>query len=164
VPNLAATLGLRFPPDRPRSILRAVCSGLLWGGAAALFGALYLLALEAWPPLQEFKEQSLNKMRLAVGPAGTWLAVLAILLAPPFEEFLFRGLLFRGIRRSSKLWAAVAGSAAIFAIVHPPISLVPVFAMGLAAALSFERTGILLAPIIVHVVYNSVTMLANLAI
>ncbi|MFQ6134004.1 MAG: type II CAAX prenyl endopeptidase Rce1 family protein, partial [Armatimonadota bacterium] len=38
---------------------------------------------------------------------------------------------------------ASAGSAALFAVVHPPLSMLPVFIMGLLAALAFERTRLL---------------------
>jgi hypothetical protein len=62
-------------------------------------------------------------------------AVLAIRAAPQFEEFIFRGLIFGGLRRTMGVAASVTASAAIFAIVHPPVSVIPVFGLGLAAAL-----------------------------
>jgi len=37
------------------------------------------------------------------------------------EEYLFRGLLFRALDRESGGWRAVAGSAAFFAVYHPPL-------------------------------------------
>ena len=49
----------------------------------------------------------------------------------------------------------VFASAAVFAVVHPPISMLPVFVLGVATALSFERTRLLLVPMIVHAVYNA---------
>jgi len=82
-------------------------------------------------------------------------------LAPLCEEFIFRGLLFRGLRRDLPLpWAAVA-SAAVFAIIHPSLGVVPVFGLGLAAAIAYERTGWLLAPVLAHAVYNGVVVLLS---
>ena len=79
--------------------------------------------------------------------------------APFFEEFIFRGLVYRGLRRSNGVWASALGSAAIFAIVHRPYSFVPVFAVGLICAFVFERTRMLWAPILVHMIYNGAVIL-----
>src|SRR5262249_35077448 len=58
------------------------------------------------------------------------LAVVAIGFAPLAEEYLFRGLLFRAIDREWGGWRAFVGGAALFAIYHPPISWLPVGALG----------------------------------
>ena len=81
---------------------------------------------------------------------GLWMLPLALIAAPLFEEFIFRGLIFGGLRRSFGVWPAALASAAIFAIVHPAISIVPVFVLGVCAALVYERSRSLLAPMIVH--------------
>jgi hypothetical protein len=39
--------------------------------------------------------------------------------------------------------------------VHPPLSALPVFVLGLAAAAVFQRGGLLLAPILAHATYNA---------
>jgi membrane protease YdiL (CAAX protease family) len=90
--------------------------------------------------------------------AVAWLAALAIAAAPVFEEFIFRGLVFGGLRRSFGPAAATLASAAIFAIVHPPMSVIPVFLMGVCAALIYERTKLLAAPMTVHAVYNAAVL------
>ena len=84
-----------------------------------------------------------------------WLALLAVAAAPIFEEFIFRGLIFGGLRRLLGLTPSVLASAAIFALVHPPPAVIPVFGLGVAAALVYERTGFLLGPMMVHAVYNA---------
>lgn len=94
--------------------------------------------------------------------AGLWLLGLAVLAAPVFEEFIFRGLLFGGLRRSMGVRQAMLASAAVFAIVHPPLSMLPVFVLGLCAALAYEGTGSLLAPMITHALYNAVVVGAQL--
>ena len=58
------------------------------------------------------------------------------------------------------LWPAALASAALFAIVHPPFAAPPVFVLGALAALSFELSGLLIAPMAAHAVYNAVVMLA----
>ncbi|MFL4979605.1 MAG: CPBP family intramembrane glutamic endopeptidase, partial [Xanthobacteraceae bacterium] len=63
-----------------------------------------------------------------------------------------------GLRRSFGPRVATLASAAIFAIVHPPISVIPVFIMGVGAALVYQRAGMLLAPIVLHAVYNATVL------
>jgi ABC-2 type transport system permease protein len=78
-----------------------------------------------------------------------------LIAAPVFEEFIFRGLIYGGLRRSFGVWPATLASAAVFAIMHPAISIAPVFVMGVCAALVYERTRSLLAPMLTHLVYNA---------
>jgi len=85
----------------------------------------------------------------------TWILPLAILAAPLFEEFIFRGLIFGGLRRSMPLAAAMVASAAIFAVVHPPTSMLPVFILGLCTAWAYERSKSLLSPMLTHALYNA---------
>jgi ABC-2 type transport system permease protein len=100
-----------------------------------------------------------NGLQLARG----WLVALAVVAAPLFEEFIFRGLIFNGLRRSMGALPAMLASAAIFAIVHPPASMLPVFVLGLCAAFAYERTRMLLAPMLVHAVYNAIILAWQIA-
>jgi len=84
-----------------------------------------------------------------------WILPLAVLAAPLFEEFIFRGLIFGGLRRSMPAGAAMFASAAIFAVVHPPLSMLPVFIVGLCTAVAYERSKSLLAPMLTHALYNA---------
>ena len=152
VPQLLESVGVRAPG---RPIGRALVLGPMAGLAAAVVGVGYLIAIEKLKLFQPLmKEQSRMTEQLRQGGLG-WLVVLAVVAAPLFEEYLFRGLVFKGMRRTMTPLVAVIASAAVFAIVHPPLSFIPVFGLGVAAALAFERSGRLLAPILAHVVYNA---------
>jgi ABC-2 type transport system permease protein len=50
----------------------------------------------------------------------------------------------------------------VFAICHPPISVMPVFVMGSLAAIGFEWTGWIMTPICVHMTYNALVLLPGL--
>ena len=102
--------------------------------------------------------QLLSVQRVDQMADRAWLAALAIAAAPVFEEFIFRGLVFGGLRRSFGPAVATLASAAIFAIVHPPMSVIPVFIMGVCAAVIYERTKVLAAPMTVHAVYNAAVL------
>jgi len=156
VVDMLGAVGLAGPLDgrRPRAIFIGVALGL----SGAIFAYGYLMVLRSVPGLDSLNQraQELENM------GGQWLVVLAVIAAPLFEEFIFRGLVFRGLRRSISAPWAVAGSAAVFAICHPPISVVPVFVMGSLAAIGFEWTGWIVTPICVHMTYNALVLLPGL--
>jgi membrane protease YdiL (CAAX protease family) len=55
----------------------------------------------------------------------------------------------------------MVASAALFAVVHPPLSMLPVFALGLCAAYAYQRNGGLLAAMVTHAVYNGAIIAAQ---
>jgi membrane protease YdiL (CAAX protease family) len=158
VPKLFATLGVRSSGG---SFGRSVGLGLAAGLAAAAVAFVYLRIVDAIEPLRALKQESQELTKSLQGNAVAWILVLAVVAAPLFEEYIFRGLVFKGLRRSMKPVFAILASAAIFAIVHPPLSFVPVFGLGVAAALAFEGSGSLLAPILAHMLYNGAVVLLN---
>jgi membrane protease YdiL (CAAX protease family) len=142
----AKTSGVPRMLDGDNKPLLGVAAGLVAGAA----GVLYLFGLDAMDLLQSAVRASGSYASL-----GLWTLPLALIAAPLFEEFIFRGLIFGGLRRSFGVWPATLASAAVFAIVHPPVSIIPVFILGACAALVYERSRSLLAPMLVHAVYNA---------
>ncbi len=135
-----------------------------WNGAwRGAFGWGALMALPAlaagvlWMAI-------LRRHGLAPAPAPlaamAWLAPLSILAAPIFEEFIFRGLVFGGMRRSLSAAPAMAASAALFAVIHSPLNMLPVFVLGLCTAYAAERSKSLLAPMLAHALYNAAMLAA----
>ena len=60
---------------------------------------------------------------------------------------------------------AYIGSAALFAVIHLSLaSLLPIFLLGIALAWVYERTGTLLAPIVMHATVNGISVAAALAL
>jgi ABC-2 type transport system permease protein len=137
-------LGTRWP--------QALVAGVVFGLAAAALGIVYLQALNG---LGLLEEGSQARVRGGAATLGAWMLPLGVLAAPLFEEFIFRGLIFGGLRRSMRLLPAAAASAAVIAIVHPPLSMLPVFALGLCAAWAYDRSRLLMAPMVVHAIYNA---------
>ncbi len=132
------------------TIVSAIVWGVLGGSLTAVAGLAYLNVIAHTHLFETGRESA-----LASGEELAWLALLTVCAAPIFEEFIFRGLIFGGLRRSLGLGASVLASAAIFAIVHPAASVIPVFGLGIGAALVYERTRYLLGPMVVHGVYNA---------
>jgi hypothetical protein len=133
---------------------RAMLVGVAGGAAAAAFGLAYVTAARMFEWFPAFR-QSAAAPDLAT---MLWLGALAVVAAPIFEEFVFRGLIFGGLRRMLGTAGAVLASAAIFAIVHPPASVVPVFVLGLCTAIVYARTRMLAASMITHAVYNAAVL------
>ena len=87
-------------------------------------------------------------------------AFFAVVIAPLYEERIFRSWVYGGLRR----WMGPVGStilsAAAFSLYHlEPVAFPVTFALGLAAGFLRERTGGLHAPIALHACYNAVQVL-----
>jgi membrane protease YdiL (CAAX protease family) len=126
------------------------------GIALAILALGYLTILRYLPFTRDFYEAS-NHADLTTSSKLT-LFVLTVGFAPLAEEYLFRGLLFRALDREWGGWKAILGSSAYFAIYHPVISWLPVFAVGCANAYLFRRTGQLKWAVITHAVYNAIVV------
>ena len=82
------------------------------------------------------------------------LAVL-VLLAPAFEELLFRGFLLSALHRAFGALAALVVSGAAFGLIHlQPAGLPTLTVLGLVLGLARLRTGSLLPPILMHAAWN----------
>jgi membrane protease YdiL (CAAX protease family) len=87
--------------------------------------------------------------------------IVAVVMAPLFEEVVFRGFLFRGFANSwGWVWGAVVSSV-IFGIAHLQLDVfVPLAVLGFALAWVYRRTGSLWTCIAMHAVFNAVAVLA----
>jgi membrane protease YdiL (CAAX protease family) len=85
--------------------------------------------------------------------------LLVCLAIPVLEEFLFRGILYPGLRVRLSVWPAVLVSALIFALLHGLSAAIPILSFGCYLGLVRERNPSLLPAILVHAVHNSVTLL-----
>ncbi|MBX7113971.1 MAG: CPBP family intramembrane metalloprotease [Myxococcaceae bacterium] len=130
---------------------RALLWALGFGFLASLGGLGYLHFIQQ---IDSFNE-ALSTGAKASKDFAPWVFTLAVIAAPIFEEFIFRGLVFGGLRRTWGPWGATLASAGIFAVVHPPMSVIPVFMLGICAAWAYEKSRMLLAPMLVHAVYNA---------
>ena len=162
VPGLLAAVGLTRPPGAGRKVSwrGAALRGVAWGLAAGAVGSVYLQLIQRLGLLRWLQE-----LTPFFSPSHTdhplWIITVAVLAAPIVEEYLFRGLVYQGLARSTRPWLAIVGSALLFAMVHSPAAVVPVFVLGVIAAVSFRRTGLILTPVLAHATYNLVVMTAG---
>lgn len=157
VPGVLRAVGLAPPAGTVRrmgALALGVSAGLLAGVLALGYAAL----LDRVDVLRNWAEQGRGALPgLEHGVPG-WFLVLGVLAAPLFEELIFRGILYRGLRRSLHPAGAVLASALVFALVHPAVAALPVFVMALLAAAAYERSGWLATPIVAHMTYNALVL------
>lgn len=95
---------------------------------------------------------------------GAWAIVTVVVMAPLFEEVIFRGVLLESTRVRYGVVAAWLLSSAIFGIVHVhPTVVVNAFVMGLVLAFIYLRTDSLWSAIILHAINNGIAYLALIA-
>ncbi|MDD2461483.1 MAG: CPBP family intramembrane glutamic endopeptidase [Kiritimatiellia bacterium] len=152
-----------------RSSRLAILKGLFFGFAAlppvALISQGVGIALDAFgleqPPQEVF--QWLGDGSVPCG-MRVGLITAAVLIAPTVEEFVFRGILFRALLRHRRFAYAALLSGAYFALVHLHApSFLPLLALSAAFSAGYAATGSILTPIVMHALFNAVSLLAYFA-
>ena len=104
-----------------------------------------------------------------IAPQGfVWTHFIAVLLtvgilAPIAEELIFRGVIYSWLRTRLSMVLAIALNAGLFGMIHMgyPLPLMALVAlMGAVFAWSFEKTGSLWVPIVLHMGQNSAVFIA----
>jgi membrane protease YdiL (CAAX protease family) len=89
----------------------------------------------------------------------------AAVAAPVFEEILFRGFLLPSLTRYVPVWSAIGLSALLFALAHLSLSeVLPLAVLGVVLGYVYTRSRGLLAPILLHSLWNSATMIGLLVL
>jgi membrane protease YdiL (CAAX protease family) len=148
-------LRLGFSPSSggPLGLLAWVIGGLSVGLILVITGTLLSAftigeSTSTQGALELFSGNSAIEVRMA-------LAISAVVFAPIFEEIIFRGFLYRNLRDVLGKTPAMLLTGFLFALVHLDLNLLlPLTGLGFALCLLFERSGSLLAPILVHAAWN----------
>lgn len=87
--------------------------------------------------------------------------ILMAILPAIFEELIYRGLIFSGLKQSGK-WFAVLVSAAMFSLMHLSIlQLVYPFVMGIIFALVFDKTNCIYYTMLMHFCNNFLVLIVD---
>ena len=104
--------------------------------------------------VEMFSESSTLEQRILI-------IVLAVSLAPLAEEFIFRFFMYGVMKRYFGKVVAVLVSALLFAAVHAHLpSFAPLFVLGSCFAIAYEWSGSILVPMIMHALFNAITLTA----
>ena len=117
-----------------------------------------IITLFHQPPDQQIAVQVLETTKAPAQRAV--FALAAIILAPFVEEILFRGILYPLLKHQGYPRLALWGTSLLFAAVHIHLpTFVPLFVFGLILVWVYERTDMLLAPILTHATFNTINFL-----
>ena len=165
------------PPVAPRTDARGAAPPVLsepaeWAGkglmgaAAAVGVSVGLTALSYVLGLRDVSQgaPSSSLIEAASGGGALCVASLAfctVILAPLFEETLFRGVLLASLTKWVNTPAAIAISSIIFAAVHGSGAgdSLQLFSVGCLAGVVYVQTRNLAAPICVHAIFNGGVLL-----
>lgn len=146
---------------RWRPLLKALAQAI-----AALLMVMPLVALASWLLSLVWSEPGgSNPLLELVFHSGDRFALLclgltATVLAPLFEETLFRGVLLPVMGQRLGALGAVLASAAVFALAHLSLGeLVPLFVLGVGLGLLRWRTGRLAPGVFMHGFWNGLTFI-----
>ncbi|HRP00043.1 MAG TPA: CPBP family intramembrane metalloprotease [Flavobacteriales bacterium] len=133
---------------------------LVWFGIFLLLAAALEVLMRSVPAFQtDFMEKVLgsttNRTLLVIGVG---------IMAPLFEEFLLRGLLFGTVRHIVDEHASVAITAGVFTIMHlqyEVLVMMLILPLGVVLGYARARTGSIWVPILLHVLNNLASVLLN---
>lgn len=113
---------------------------------------------------------NLGLMTQAIETFPIFLVLFAVVLAPAYEELLFRRVLFGRLWQAGRPWLGMILSSLAFALVHEipgtsangPLEIAQLWlvygGMGMAFCWLYQRTGTLWAPIAAHALNNGVAL------
>lgn len=149
-----ALLPIGWMGARKRDLWRCV-------GAGVLLVLLYLAAMVAFPPAADQKYGVLSELLKSGGAALHIWALGAVLIAPPVEELVFRGVLLKGFSYSWGIWGASIVVTVLFLSLHltetahylPALLIQVLFSSATLVARITSRS--LLPSIVMHATYNA---------
>jgi membrane protease YdiL (CAAX protease family) len=145
---------------RPQFSPGAVGVGLMMFVAVVppvlLIGAIYQKLIPIFQ-LPAEPQHTITMLRTEADPSLlVWLMLFAVIIAPLFEEIVFRGFIYPAVKQQLGLTAAVILVSLGFAAIHLNVaSFAPLFLLGICLTLAYEATGSLWTPIILHACFNS---------
>ena len=129
--------------------------------AALAFGCRFLVAVY-YSLAQKINilEQSIENAALSnpdiTSKAQLFLAVIcAIMVAPYFEEVLFRGLVMKELTRVFRPWLAITLQALAFGVIHGVLfQSIFAFLMGIVLGILYHRTRSIMVSVVCHSTFN----------
>ena len=161
IKNAFAKVGLTLRKLREGGLMVGFLSALVI--IPAMFGVVWLS--QKFFDLIHYAHPSEHDLLLALGeetsPLVRGLIVFsAIILAPAFEEFFFRGMFQRAIRvGTNNRWLAIILASIFFTAVHVALWMMPpIFFLAICLGYLYERTRNLWVTMIVHAMFNATSV------
>lgn len=117
---------------------------------------------DIWPDLQP--QETVKAFQESGGIGFKILVIIAaVVIAPLAEETLFRGFVYGVLKRYTDAPFAALASSLMFAIIHLHVgSLLPLWMLAVLFCLAYEITGCLLVPMLLHAIFNAMSIVGML--
>ena len=124
-------------------------AGVFWSQIIKAFG----LPLNHMPIIEIMFDSKLPSWAMFV------ICIEAVILAPIAEELIFRGVLFSTLRNNLSFALSALISAVLFSLLHGNyLSFLPIAVLAFVFSWIYEKTNNLAYPIILHSIYNTVSL------
>ncbi len=155
-----SSFGLRWAPFA--NLLPVVLIYVLFIIPLALSGWLWtqlLKGLGREPTVQDPVKMFIDAIERGNPLEISLLVFSAVILAPLWEELIFRGLIFGYLKSRMSVFAALLVSSLIFSAYHlNEAALMPLLIVGIATGYVYERTRSLYFAIFFHALFNALSM------
>lgn len=150
-----------FGLTSPRLIWKAPL--LAFGLLLAAYPLLILLGVitQVWTTEDPQEQELITFFREAASPSEiAAVIIVAVGVAPVAEEVVFRGYLYPVMKRFFGGLPALVFTSAMFAFIHVHVpALLPLFLLACCLVVAYEISGSLAVPILMHMIFNSITLL-----
>ncbi|MED0736238.1 CPBP family intramembrane glutamic endopeptidase [Aneurinibacillus thermoaerophilus] len=122
-----------------------------------------IIVLAVFPPEATSSSQLVTSQLTQMSSAEFWLLYIVVaILVPITEEIIFRGLIYKYLCRKYGFGIATIGSALIFTMAHffVPMLWAALFIMGCCLAYLFKTYQSIFAPLSLHILTNSINIIA----
>lgn len=156
---LLAVAGLKIRREKIGVRLQMGQVPILDIGKAILVGAVmqgFFVALEMLTQISRLDTGAVEQMGSMMLQGNFLITILIVAVWVPFyEEFLFRGILYTGLRKQMAPWLSILICGVVFGMIHMNLwQLVTISVMGWMMAYSYERTASFWVPYGMHVGLN----------
>lgn len=152
-------LGLRW--ERWRSVfwIAPLSVVVMWSIFGGLIWAGYMEWMESLGV--ETVQESVRALQNAEDPSIlAWMSFAALVAAPICEEVIFRGYCYPVLKKYGGAIASMVVTSLVFACAHGNLSsALPLFLLGMLLVYTYERTNSLWAPVAVHFLFNTATVM-----
>ncbi|MCU6760892.1 exosortase E/protease%2C VPEID-CTERM system [uncultured Roseburia sp.] len=113
--------------------------------------------------LQELFPSWQSTETLMYSDRPVFIVLAACITGPAAEEFLYRGVVFQGLKKIAGFWPGVFLSAFVFGLLHMnPLQGFYAGILGLLFAFLYHRTGKLLMAVLAHALVNTISVVLHL--
>lgn len=155
----------KYPTDREFISFNGVKSwipaitGIVIASIALSLSTYWLLVFVLDPIMPTFVDFLMTEVPMPTNPLYLVIEILTItILGPIIEEFVFRGVFLHRFIKKTSMWGGILISSILFGILHA--DMIGAFLFGVIACLLYLRTGNLLIPILMHILNNTLAVLA----